>query len=127
MAHEQQATDTSQAKPDARVAVALAQWGNRFTATLARITRWADWCREWGVTAAHYEQLAEAAEDAGQRQTAAGAWQRAALAWHWGKFVFTDDPAQQRAAHERTVACFRNAAPALSAARCCAGSSVNTN
>jgi dipeptidyl aminopeptidase/acylaminoacyl peptidase len=127
MAHDQQAAGSSDAAPgtpDARVAVALAQWGYRFTsngtdygdftATLARITRWADWCREWGVTATRYEQLAEAAEDAGQRQTAAGAWQRAALAWHWGKFVFTDDPAQQRAAHERAVACFRRAAPALS-------------
>jgi dipeptidyl aminopeptidase/acylaminoacyl peptidase len=121
--HDQQAAGTGDAKPDARVAVALAQWGYRFTsngtdygdftATLARITRWADWCREWGVTATRYEQLAEAAQDAGQRQTAAGAWQRAALAWHWGKFVFTDDPAQQRAAHERAVACFRSAAPAL--------------
>jgi len=123
--HDQQAAGTSEpGTPDRRVAVALAQWGYRFTsngtdygdftATLARITRWADWCREWGVTATRYEQLAEEAEDAGQRQTAAGAWQRAALAWHWGKFVFTDDPAQQRAAHERTVACFRRAAPALS-------------
>jgi 2,6-dihydroxypseudooxynicotine hydrolase len=120
--HDHQAADAG--PPDRRVAVALAQWGHRFTsngtdygdftATLARITRWADWCREWGVTATRYEQLAEAAQDAGQRQTAAGAWQRAALAWHWGKFVFTDDPAQQRAAHERTVACFRRAAPALS-------------
>jgi dipeptidyl aminopeptidase/acylaminoacyl peptidase len=108
---------------DPRVAGAAAHWGYRFiangtdygdfTATLARISRWADWCREWGVTAAHYEQLAEAAEDAGQHATAAGAWQRAALAWHWGKFVFTDDPVQQHAAHERTVACFRRAAPAL--------------
>ena len=38
---------------------------------------------------------------------------RAALAWHWGKFVFVDDPVQQRAAHERSVACFFRAAPAL--------------
>src|ERR1700722_16844717 len=127
MAHDQQASgggDATPGAPDARVAVALAQWGYRFTsngtdygdftATLARITRWADWCREWGVTATRYEQLAEAAADAGQRETAAGAWQRAALAWHWGKFVFTDDMAQQRAAHERAVACFRKAAPALS-------------
>ena len=108
---------------DARVTGAAAHWGYRFiangtdygdfTATLARITRWADWCREWGVTATHYEQLAQAADDAGQAATAAGAWQRAALAWHWGKFVFTDDPVQQRAAHDRTVACFRKAAPAL--------------
>jgi len=119
MAHEQQ--DAGQQDP--RVKGAIAHWGFRFTAngtdyadvtaTLARITRWADWCREWGVTAARYERLAEAAAAAGHAVTAAGAWQRAALAWHWGKFVFVDDPAQQRAAHDRCVACFRRAAPAL--------------
>jgi alpha-beta hydrolase superfamily lysophospholipase len=119
MAHDQQAEATK----DARVAGAAAHWGYRFTsngtdygdftATLARISRWADWCREWGVTATHYEQLAEAAADAGQPQTAAGAWQRAALAWHWGKFVFVDDPVQQRAAHDASVDCYRRAAPAL--------------
>jgi len=108
---------------DRRVAAASAHWGYRFTsngtdygdvtATLARITRWADWCREWGVTATHYEQLAEQAQDNGQLATAAGAWQRAALAWHWGKFVFVDDPQQQRAAHDRAVACYRKAAPAM--------------
>jgi dipeptidyl aminopeptidase/acylaminoacyl peptidase len=111
------------AEPDARVAAAAAHWGYRFTsngtdygdftATLARIGRWADWCREWGVTASHYEQLAEAAEGAGQQETANGAWRRASLAWHWGKFVFVDDPVQQRAAHERSVACYRRAAAAL--------------
>jgi 2,6-dihydroxypseudooxynicotine hydrolase len=120
MAQQQQAEETK----DARVASAAVHWGYRFTAngtdygdvtaTLARITTWADWCREWGVTATHYEQLAAAAEDAGQLETAAGAWQRAALAWHWGKFVFVDDPKQQRAAHDRSVACFRKAVPALS-------------
>jgi dipeptidyl aminopeptidase/acylaminoacyl peptidase len=123
MAHDQQAEDSQGVQPDPRVAGAAAHWCYRFTsngtdygdftATLARISRWADWCREWGVTATHYEQLAEAAEDAGQQQTAAGAWQRAALAWHWGKFVFVDDPVQQRAAHERSIACFFRAAPAL--------------
>ncbi len=108
---------------DARVADAAAHWGYRFTsngtdyadftATLARISRWDDWCREWGVTGAHYEQLAQEAEDDGRPQTAAGAWRRAALAWHWGKFVFVDDPAQQRAAHDRAVACYRKGAAAL--------------
>jgi len=123
MAHDHQAADPEAPKPDPRVLGAAAHWGYRFTsngtdyadftATLARIGRWADWCREWGVTAVHYEQLAEAAEAAGQQRTAAGAWQRAALAWHWGKFVFVDDPVQQRAAHERSIACFFRAAPAL--------------
>ena len=42
-----------------------------------------------------------------------GAWRRASLAWHWGKFVFVDDPVQQRAAHERAVACYRRAAAGL--------------
>src|ERR1700744_1945828 len=121
---DQQAAGTGDTKPDARVAVALAHGGYRFTsngsddgdftATLARITRWADWCREWGVPATRYEQLAEAAEDAGQRQTAAGAWRPAARAWQWAKSVSPADPAQHRPAQERAVACFRRAAPALS-------------
>jgi pimeloyl-ACP methyl ester carboxylesterase len=110
-------------RPDARVAAAAAHWADRFVAngtdygdfqaTLARITRWDDWCREWGSTAARYEQLAQSAADAGHLETAAGAWRRAALAWHWGKFVFVDHPDQQRAAHDRAVACYRQAAPAL--------------
>src|SRR5215468_5399867 len=110
-------------QPDARVAAAAAHWGYRFTsngtdygdvtATLGRITRWDDWCREWGNTAAHYEQLAQSAEDIGHDETAAGAWRRAALAWHWGKFVFVDHPAEQRAAHDRAVADYRNGVAAL--------------
>jgi dienelactone hydrolase len=111
-------------QPDARVAAAAAHWANRFVAngtdyadfqaTLGRITRWDDWCREWGETAARYEQMAESADAAGHGETATGAWQRAALAWHWGKFVFVDHPDEQRAAHDRAVACYRKAAGRLS-------------
>ena len=110
--------------PDKRVAAATAHWAARFVAngtsypdfqaTMARITRWDDWCREWGRTARHYEELAEGAEAAGRTVTAGEAWRRAALCWHWGKFVFTDHPEEQRAAHERTVACFRRGAGTLS-------------
>jgi len=109
---------------DERVQAANAHWAARFiangtsfsdfTQTMARIKVWDDWCREWGRTARHYEELAETAEKAGQTVTAAGAWRRAALCWHWGKFAFVDHPDQQRAAHERTVACFRRGAEALS-------------
>ncbi len=123
MGQDRQAGSAGSDGSDVRVTAAAAHWGNRFTsngtdygdvsATLARITRWDDWCREWGSTAAHYEQLAQAARDAGHAATAAGAWRRAALAWHWGKFVFVDDPVQQRAAHDRCVACYRRGAAAL--------------
>jgi len=110
--------------PDKRVAAANAHWAARFVAngtsypdfqaTMARIGRWDDWCREWGRTGQHYERLAETAEAAGRMVTAGEAWRRAALCWHWGKFVFTDHPQEQRAAHERTVACFRRGAGTLS-------------
>ena len=110
--------------PDKRVAAATAHWAARFVAngtsypdyqaTMARIERWDDWCREWGRTGQHYEELAQTAEAAGRRVTAGEAWRRAALCWHWGKFVFTDHPEEQRAAHERTVACFRRGTGTLS-------------
>jgi dienelactone hydrolase len=111
-------------QPDERIAAATAHWAARFIAngtdypdflaTMRRIARWDDWCREWGHTAQAYEQIAAAAGEAGQHVTAGGAWRRAALCWHWGKFVFTDHPAEQRAAHERTVDCFRRGASTLS-------------
>ena len=110
--------------PDKRVAAANAHWAARivsngtsypdFQATMSRIGRWDDWCREWGRTGRHYEDLAAAAESAGRLVTTGEAWRRAALCWHWGKFVFTEHPDEQRAAHERTVACFRRGAGTLS-------------
>jgi 5-aminopentanamidase len=109
---------------DERVRAANVHWAARFiangtsysdfTETMARIKVWDEWCREWGRTARRYEQLAETAEEAGQTITAGGAWRRAALCWHWGKFVFVDHPDEQRAAHERTVDCFRRGAATLS-------------
>ncbi len=108
---------------DERVAAAAAHWALRFTAngtdyadvqaTLGRIERWQDWCREWGATARGYEAIAERAEAAGLAETAGEAWRRAALCWHWGKFVFTEDPLQQRAAHDRAVDCYRRGARSL--------------
>lgn len=116
-------TAGQESERDPRVAAAEAHWANRFIsngtdyadfrATLARIDRWDDWCREWGRTGRRYEELAERASAAGRGETAAGAWRRAALAWHWGKFVFTEDPVQQREAHDHAVACFARCAGAL--------------
>lgn len=117
------ATGQAERAGDERVRTATAHWAPRFIAngtdyvdfleTLERISSWDDWCREWGVTAARYEAIAERAEAAGRRLTAAGAWRRAGICWHWGKFLFVDHPDQQRAAHERTVACYARGAWAL--------------
>ncbi|HEX9343230.1 MAG TPA: alpha/beta hydrolase [Actinomycetota bacterium] len=108
---------------DERVRAAAVNWAPRFVAngtdstdvqaTLARIERWPEWCRQWGRTAAHYEALAERAEQRGRHRTAAGAWRRAGLCWHWGKFLFVDHPDEQRAAHERAVAGYQRGAWAL--------------
>jgi dienelactone hydrolase len=108
---------------DERVAVATRHWGPRFVAqgvdlndfnrTLARISRWDDWCREWGVTATEYERAAESAEAASHRVTAGQAWLRAGLCWHFGKFVFVQDLAQLKAASARTAACYARGAWAL--------------
>jgi 2,6-dihydroxypseudooxynicotine hydrolase len=108
---------------DERVATATRHWGPRFVAqgiegsdfnrTLARVKVWDDWCREWGVTAAAYERIAEAAEAAGRRLTAGQAWIRAGLCWHFGKFVFVHDPEQLRAGSENAVRCYSRGAWSL--------------
>jgi 2,6-dihydroxypseudooxynicotine hydrolase len=108
---------------DERVASAAKHWALRFVSngvelgafqrTIDRIERWDQWCAEWGVTARHYEELAEAAEARGEAITAGESWVRAAICWHFGKFVFMDDLAQQRAAHDRTVADFRKGMASL--------------
>ncbi len=108
---------------DDRVASAAKHWALRFVSngvelgafqsTLHRIERWNGWCAEWGVTGRQYEKVAAAAEARGDTLTAGEAWVRAAMCWHFGKFVFMDDLAQQRAAHDRTVDDFRRGMASL--------------
>ena len=108
---------------DERVAVATRHWGPRFVAqgvemseferTVARIKTWEQWCREWGDTAAAYEQMAEDAESDGHSLTAAQAWIRAGLCWHFGKFVFMEDLDQLKKASDRAAAAYARGAWAL--------------
>ncbi len=108
---------------DPRVAAAAAHWGPRFAhngtdhldfiRTVSRISRWEDWCAEWGRTATEYEALAKSADRAGHKVTAMAAWRHAGLAWHWAKFLFLIDPDQQRAANDRAVAAYANGAAGL--------------
>ena len=108
---------------DPRVSAAAAHWGPRFAhngtdyldfaRTVARVSRWEDWCHEWGRTAEEYEALAARADATGHAVSAMAAWRYAGLAWHWAKFVFVIDPVQQRAAHERAVSAYAKGAAGL--------------
>ena len=108
---------------DELVASAVAHWGPRFTtngvtaADFARITdgieRWDDWCRTWSAEGSAHEALGRAALAEGRTRSAGEHLARAAVYHHFAKFVFVTDPAQMRAAHERTVACLTDALPHL--------------
>ena len=108
---------------DARVAAAIAHWAPRFVANgvpltdfeevTAGVSRWDDWCSAWSARAAVHERLGEEARAAEFGLSAAGHFTRAAVCYHFAKFVFVHDLAQMRAAHMKAVACRRAALPHL--------------
>jgi 2,6-dihydroxypseudooxynicotine hydrolase len=105
--------------PDARVQAAIDHWAprfiqagvdyNDFARTTARVERWEDWLDAWCETGAIHEQLAREAEAAGRRWSAGEAWLRAAVCFHFGKFVWVVDAERSRAAADRAVAAMRAA------------------
>jgi len=110
-------TDTT--APDPRIATAVSHWGPRFVANgvplsdfqsvTGSVSRWDDWCAAWYRCAATHEALGRDALAAGQTLSAGEHYTRAAVCYHFGKFLFVHRPDEMRAAHERAVAC-RNAA-----------------
>jgi pimeloyl-ACP methyl ester carboxylesterase len=97
--------------PDARVQAAIDNWAprmvsqgidyNDFVRTTARIERWDEWLDQWCDTAEFHLQLAREAEQAGRRRTAGEAFVRAALCFHFAKYVWVLDGARNRDATER--------------------------
>lgn len=110
------------APPDPRVEVAKG-WLPRFVATgvdvndclrlFPKIQRWEEWCARWCELGAAHEKLGDEAAAAGRTVTAAEAYFRAALCYHFGKYLFYHDLPQYRQAHERTLACYTRAMPHL--------------
>jgi dipeptidyl aminopeptidase/acylaminoacyl peptidase len=108
---------------DDRVASAIAHWGPRFTtngvtvADFERVTggieRWADWCRAWCAAAEVHDRLGRDALDDRRTRSAGEHLARAAVYYHFAKFVFVEDLAQMRAAHRRAVDCLDAALPYL--------------
>jgi pimeloyl-ACP methyl ester carboxylesterase len=105
--------------PDARVRAAIDHWAprfvqagvdvNDFTRTTARVEHWEDWLGAWCETAELHAGLARDAEAAGRTRTAGEAWLRAAVCFHFGKFVWVLDADRARAAADRAVAAMRAA------------------
>jgi pimeloyl-ACP methyl ester carboxylesterase len=99
--------------PDARVQAAVDHWGPRFIqagvdygdflATMARIETWDEWLDEWCASAEAHAELAREAEKAGRGRTAGEAWLRAAVGYHFAKFVWVLDEAKSRTAADRAV------------------------
>jgi dipeptidyl aminopeptidase/acylaminoacyl peptidase len=100
--------------PDTRVQIAIANWAPRFVAqgvdyndfvhTTAQIEHWSQWLDAWCATGGMHTELAREAEAKGRRLTAGEAYGRAALCYHFAKFVWMLDPGKYRAAADKAVA-----------------------
>jgi pimeloyl-ACP methyl ester carboxylesterase len=99
--------------PDARVQAAIDNWGprliangvdyNDFVRTTAAIRRWAQWLDAWSETAHVHEEVALRAESDGHLRTAGEGYLRAAVSYHFAKFVWVLDPESNRRATEAAV------------------------
>ncbi len=99
--------------PDTRVESAIAHWAPRFvqagvdysdfTRTTAGIERWEDWLDAWREQGDAHAEVAREAETAARRITAGDAWLRAAVAYHFGKFVWVLDADRSRAVADLAV------------------------
>jgi dipeptidyl aminopeptidase/acylaminoacyl peptidase len=108
---------------DARVEAAISHWAPRFVANgvpladflevTASVSRWEDWCSAWSARASIHEALAAQALDEGHKISAAAHFTRAAVCYHFGKFLFVNDLKQMKAAHRKAVECRNKALPLL--------------
>src|SRR3954454_9531695 len=108
---------------DPQLQAAIAHWGARFVANgvvltdfeevTASMSSYDDWCRAWSERAAHHEAVAREAYEKKHYLTAAEAFQRAGVYYHFGSFLFVHDEAQMRAAHKKQIACRQMALPYL--------------
>lgn len=106
---------------DSRVTSAISHWAPRFVSNgvifadfeevTASLERWEDWCAAWSARAAVHEALAKEALKESFRLTAGEHFVRAAMYYHFAKFVFVQDPVQMRAAHKKALECYGAALP----------------
>ena len=103
---------------DPRVASAISHWAPRFVSNgvlladfedvTKPLERWEDWCAAWSARAKVHEDLGRASLKDGFKLTAGEHLIRAAIYYHFAKFVFVQDVKQMRAAHVKAVECYRD-------------------
>ncbi len=108
---------------DPRVEAAISHWAPRFVANgvpladfqevTASVSRWEDWCAAWSARAAVHEEMGNKALAGGYNTSAGAHFTRAAVCYHFGKFLFVNDMAQMKEAHRRAVECRNKALPHL--------------
>ena len=108
---------------DERVQLAMRNWAPRFVVRgvdygdVLRLTdaieAWEDWLPRWKELAMEWEALAVEWGSAGRTASAGSAWQRAALGFHFARFLSVEDEQAYLEASERAVAAHRKASRLL--------------
>ena len=84
-----------------------------FEEVTGSIERWEDWCAAWSARAKVHEDLGRESLAQGYRLTAGEHLVRAAMYYHFAKFVFVQAPAEMKAAHRKAVDCYSAALPLI--------------
>jgi dipeptidyl aminopeptidase/acylaminoacyl peptidase len=98
---------------DPKVSSAISHWAPRFVSNgvlladfeevTASLERWDDWCAAWSKRAEVHARLGQTAFKDGYKLTAGEHFIRAAIYYHFAKFVFVQDKEQMHAAHMKAV------------------------
>lgn len=106
---------------DEFVQSAIDNWASRFIANgidyndyqrvTASVERWEDWCRAWSECGAMHERMGQQAEAEDQYESMSYHYYQAAIAYHFGKYMFVQSPDELRAAHERAIENYQRALP----------------
>jgi 2,6-dihydroxypseudooxynicotine hydrolase len=99
---------------DARVQSAISHWAPRFVQAgmdysdflrvSTSVERWEDWLDAFAALGDRHARRAEEAETHGRRVSAGEAWLHAAVAYHFARFVWTEDAERARSVADRAVA-----------------------
>jgi len=100
---------------DPRVEAAIAHWAGRFVSNgvppfdfdqvTAGLENWEDWCAAWSARANLHEDEGRKALSEGRHVSAGEHLERAAVQYHFAKFLFVGDMDQMKRAHARAVEC----------------------